>query len=314
MKETKLISIVVTYNGARWIKWCLNSLISSSLPTEVIVVDNKSVDSTTEIIKSNYPQVQLVEVDHNMGFGKANNIGLRIALDLNADYIFLLNQDACVKTNTLRELIVAHKGNKEYGILSPLHLTGDGNLLDDYFSRYLMSSRIGGFELISQKVIGRATKDIYPVKFVNAAAWLVSKQCLNVIGGFDPLFPHYGEDNNYINRVHYHSLKVGVVPCAVAYHDRENRGRETGMAINPFKQELDILRRSLLVKALNPNQPANIKQIKTYLLKRIYQSIMKFNYKNILLQIDVFKEFSSKVEIIQNHRERFKLKERTFLE
>ena len=56
-----------------------------------------------------------------------------------------------------------------------------------------------------------------------AAHWLISRDCLLKVGGFSPIFPHYGEDNNYAERTIFHGFKIGIVPGAIAIHDREYR-------------------------------------------------------------------------------------------
>jgi len=63
------------------------------------------------------------------------------------------------------------------------------------------------------------------VPFVNAVAWLISRECLETIGGFDPLFFHYGEDDNYSQRVIYHGFKIGVLLKVFVIHDRATRVR-----------------------------------------------------------------------------------------
>jgi N-acetylglucosaminyl-diphospho-decaprenol L-rhamnosyltransferase len=97
----KVVVIIVTYNGAGWIEKCLNSLRNSSLNTDVIVIDNASTDETVSLIENLYPEVELVKRANNLGFGQANNIGLRMALDQNADFVFLLNQDAWIDQDTI---------------------------------------------------------------------------------------------------------------------------------------------------------------------------------------------------------------------
>ena len=58
------------------------------------------------------------------------------------------------------------------------------------------------------------------VSFINAAAWLVSKECFSKTGYFDPIFNHYGEDRNYCDRVKYHGFNIAVVKNAAICHDR----------------------------------------------------------------------------------------------
>ena len=59
-----------------WIDRCVKSLFASSLENDIYIVDNGSNDGTKDYIKTNYPFVKLFESDENLGFGKANNIGL----------------------------------------------------------------------------------------------------------------------------------------------------------------------------------------------------------------------------------------------
>jgi len=101
--------VIVTYNGMQWIDKCLDSLIHSSIPLNIIIIDNLSTDGTVDFIKHKYPTVELVETGKNLGFGKANNIGITHAVKQNADYVFLLNQDAWVGLNTIDELVKIHQ-------------------------------------------------------------------------------------------------------------------------------------------------------------------------------------------------------------
>jgi GT2 family glycosyltransferase len=78
----KIFSLVVTYNGAKWIAGCLDSLKASSTDNEIIVVDNGSTDRTKTIVRESYPEVFLLENADNLGFGQANNQGLRMALEI----------------------------------------------------------------------------------------------------------------------------------------------------------------------------------------------------------------------------------------
>lgn len=213
----KVSIVIVTYNGLEWIEECLGSCKGYS----VIVVDNGSADETCAFIENHFPQVTLLKQKENKGFGQANNIGISHALNHGAEHILLLNQDAYLIGTSLTELFNFQKNNTEYGIISPLHITADQLKLDKNFSNYMLKEETG--EFYSDFVLNNEIKDIYQVPFVNAAAWLVSKYCLETVGGFDPLFFHYGEDRNYCQRVLFHGLKIGVLPKAYVVHDRDGR-------------------------------------------------------------------------------------------
>lgn len=218
--KNKVVIIIVTYNGMKWLSKCLESTSLYS----VIVVDNNSTDGTVDFIKTNYPHLKLYEQNENLGFGKANNIGISKALSEGADYVFLLNQDAYLQENCLVKLLQVHQKNESYGILSPVHLNGTGTRLDANFSHYVNCS--GNIDFLSDHVLNKSIKQIYTVPRVNAAGWLISRKCLETVGGFDPIFYHYGEDDNYCHRLKYHGFKIGVIPDAKLLHDRENRSSQ----------------------------------------------------------------------------------------
>lgn len=66
-------------------------------------------------------------------------------------------------------------------------------------------------------------KEVIPVLRVMAAHWFITRECLCTIGGFSPTFHHYGEDDNFLHRMYYRGLMIGIVPSLKVVHDRENR-------------------------------------------------------------------------------------------
>jgi GT2 family glycosyltransferase len=199
----------------KWIDRCLSSVYNSSISADVFVIDNGSTDGTIDYIKSNYPKVILHESSENLGFGAANNIGLYFALRNKYEYVYLLNQDAWVEPQTFNILVNASKTHEEYGILSPIQINASGEL-DKNFA-YCCP-----VEILSD-IFKSGIKPLYEVKEVMAAHWLISRKCLLSVGAFSPAFPHYGEDNNFIDRAKYHGFKTGIVTTTKAVHDRECR-------------------------------------------------------------------------------------------
>lgn len=306
----KVVAIVVTYNGMKWYKECFDSLKQSSIPVETIVIDNKSTDATVAFIKEHYPEIRLVESDENLGFGKANNIGFRYAIEQGADYVFLLNQDAWVEPDTIEKLIEKQKENPEYGILSPIHLDGTKQNLDFNFSYYILPDRCPG--LISDFVTkGEARDCIYPLKFVNAALWLVSRECIETVGGFNPLFPHYGEDENYIQRLEYHNIKTGLYPKVFGVHDRNrNEWRKPSFSSKKSK-ELVVS----LLGLMNIHE-AFMKSVLRFAFSNMFTSLKKlfsFSFGDLLINIVVFYQIIYLLPSIYRNRTLSKKKGLTFL-
>ena len=218
-----IYTIIITYNGSKWIDKCFGSLVNSTIPIKILAIDNASTDGTPHIIREKFPQVEVIETGSNLGFGRANNIGLKRVLDENADYAFLLNQDAWIVPDTIEKLVSTAKNHPEYGILSPIHLNGSGDAIDRNFQNYLSSNVTPDY--LSDLALNKV-KNIYTSKYANAASWLIPLECIVIIGGFDPAFKHYGEDDDYINRTHQAGFKLGIVTNTIIYHDRPQDGKK----------------------------------------------------------------------------------------
>lgn len=216
----KLFAIVVTYNGMQWYDRCFGSLCNSEVPIETVVVDNASSDDTVAYIKEHFPHAHLIENAENLGFGRANNLGIRYAYDQGADYVFLLNQDAWIEPDTICGLMAIAQSHPEFGILSPIHLNADKNKIERLLLRRLDDCKTTSPKLFDDMYFGRL-KDVYVTKYVNAAAWFVPRHTIETVGGFDPIFFHYGEDDNYIHRVLYHGMKIGICPKVTIVHDND---------------------------------------------------------------------------------------------
>lgn len=217
----KVLVIIVTYNGMKWIEKCLSSLRESTHPVTTIIIDNNSTDGTPNYIAKTFPEVVLVLKDHNLGFGQANNVGMRYALDNGYDYALLLNQDAYLQPSAVEELLKVADG---WNLFSPLHLSGDGCRMDWFFKESL---RMADNDLLDDLLINGAPQQCYEVGEVCAACWFMPIDMLRTVGGFNPLFFHYGEDTNYYTRLVYHQRKTIVVPAAQVWHDRGKFGNET---------------------------------------------------------------------------------------
>lgn len=210
--------IIVTHNASKWLSDCLISVLASTVPVLPIVVDNGSSDGTIEIAKSFHASISLLPQEKNIGFGRANNIGIGCALRNGCEYVFLLNQDAHIEPETI-ERLVEQASHGEHGILSPIHLNRSGESFDPNFAHHLIN--YGGISLFSDLYLRSTLKPVYSVRFVNAAAWLLTKDFLLTVGGFDPLYFMYAEDDDLCDRAAIHGFKIGIVPSTRVYHYRE---------------------------------------------------------------------------------------------
>lgn len=207
--NSEILVIIVTFNGMRWIDRCIDSVRKSDVAADILVIDNGSTDGTVERLRKK--SVEVIANSSNLGFGAANNIGLKRALDHGYGYVYLLNQDAWVEHDTFSILLDAFKDG-QYGILSPVQYDGSGKRMDRQFAkrcrRYLVKDKEAA---------------VVEVPFVMAAHWMMSRSCYMQVGGFSPAFIMYGEDDNYLDRAHWFDIHAGVVRAARAVHDRADR-------------------------------------------------------------------------------------------
>lgn len=293
--ESSIYFIIVTYNGKKWMQRSLNSIIHADISSRIIIVDNGSTDGTQEYINSNFPDTDLIQCDENLGFGKANNIGIAIALNKGAEYIFLLNQDAYLFKGSLKSSLNILTENKNIGIVSPIHFAGDGKNLDFGFHNYIKPTKTpllaGDF---FNKTISRR---YYETDFVNAAAWIVRASVFNDLGSFNPIFTHYGEDDEFINRLKKNNLMVCIDPHLSIIHDRpQNRNN------NNFFHRLQSLERHLLISYFKGVKITNASIFKSY-FKLFLIYLFNFNFRKAWLTIIYFfKSINSRKRIKQTFK------------
>ena len=268
----KIFVIIVTYKGNQWYERCFTSLRKSSIPVNTIVVDNASNDGTVEYIREHFPEIHLIESKENLGFGRANNLGMRYALDNGCDYVFLLNQDAWLDdAETLRNLVEIYEKYPEYGILSPMHLNVDKTTL----LMRSFSSQPGNEKLISDLYL-RSLDEVYNTTYIHAAAWMLSRQTLLIVGGFDPIYFHYGEDDNYMHRVLFHGLKIGVCPSTCIVHDHHD-----SKITNEIRDRREL--QSMLVDWTNINKSFSFCKVIFYYIRKYI--IFLFSSKKYLSKV-----------------------------
>ncbi len=295
MEHPKIYLIIVTYNAMKWAERCFSSLRKSSVPVHTIVVDNGSNDGTQEFIKTQFPEVEFIQSAENLGFGKANNLGIEKAYKNGADFFYLMNQDAWIFENSIQNLLEVYENypkKEEIGILSPMHLDGTEKKLDVFLDKYISQN----FEnrMISDLYL-KITKPFYEISFVNAAHWFLPKATIEKVGGFNPYFFHYGEDNEYVNRLRFHGKKTLLCPESKVVHD----GKQALNKVN-YQQFKDL---SLETKILDPTYKNGLqKELKSLQLSRV-KNLLTGNFKfakELKSKYDKIKSESINLQEIKN--------------
>ncbi len=297
--KNKTAILIVTYNGENWIDICIGSIYNQSDFIELIVVDNNSSDNTVQAIENKYPNVILFKSDINLGFGGANNIGFEYILKNNFDYCFLLNQDAKIYLEDLEKLIKTSIQNSDIGIISPVHYKSETEV-ENLFSEYLNDKKYSqGNQLIT-------------LPFVNAALWLLPISTIKTIGGFNPLYFHYGEDVDYVNRIHYHDLYVGVNLDSRAYHLRNYNKKEIRKNsskkrhFGPFP-----VRYYTLLTNMNYSYTKALYMSFRLFAVSLIKHVLKLNWNSVSWDLKIGKEVFRKLPDVKKNREILKIKNKT---
>ena len=228
-KNAPVISLViVTWNGKKYALECLDSLraIKSSLKLEIIVVDNASTDGTPEAIAEGYPEVKLIRNDANLGFAKANNIGIAATT---GDYVCLVNSDVVVPPGCLETMTAYMENHPDIGLLGPKMLSPTGGIgqsvmrLPTVWNCFCSalglhavcpdSKHFGGFLMNGYKYDA-----IDDVEVLTGWFWMVPRAALTQVGGLDEQFFMYGEDIDWSYRFLQAGWRVVFYPDAEALH------------------------------------------------------------------------------------------------
>jgi len=220
--------IVVTWNGKQYAVECLSSLEENTgaLPIEVIVVDNGSTDGTPEEIQRQFPGVTLVQNNANLGFAKANNIGLGRA---RGRYLCLVNSDVVVPAGCLEKMFAYLDQNPGIGMLGPKMLAPSGGVgqsvmrLPTVWNTLCCSLGLHTVfpksELFGSFLMNEYAYDsIEDVEVLTGWFWVVRRKALTEVGGLDERFFMYGEDIDWSYRFRKAGWRVVFYPDAAALH------------------------------------------------------------------------------------------------
>lgn len=217
-----LAVIIVNWNGKVDTLECLSSLRLSATDSQtnlhqtIIVVDNGSCDDSIESIKREFPEVLLLETGENLGFTGGNNVGIRYALGLNFDFLFLLNNDTTVEVGALDKLVRVAQNTPEFGLFVPLI-----PYFDAHEAIWFGGSRI---DLKRAKAVHDNTDVLLPAQELKEIPWatgcamLLPASVMRQLNGFDERFFLIWEDVDLSLRVRALGLKIGIVPATRIFH------------------------------------------------------------------------------------------------
>ena len=117
LRMAKVNVIIVNWDDKQYLSDCLTSVFEQAYKDfKVILIDNGSTDGSVEFVKENYSDVEIVALEKNYGFAKANNVAMERTLREGTNYITLLNNDIKVDNSWLGNLVKAMEPDNKMGI------------------------------------------------------------------------------------------------------------------------------------------------------------------------------------------------------
>jgi GT2 family glycosyltransferase len=226
--------IIVSWNVRPLLAGCLESLHpllnhesdNATAPAEIIVVDNASSDGTVAWLRAAWPQVQVVASAENLGFGRANNVGLARAC---GEWLLLLNPDTVVQPGAVETLIAFLAAHPAAGMAAPRLLYGDGSLQRNAFrfpglaqvflDLFPLHPRLAESPLNGRYPAERqAGAAPFPIDHPLGAAMLIRRAVYEQVGGFDEGYFMYAEEVDWCRRIRAAGWEIWQVPAARIVH------------------------------------------------------------------------------------------------
>jgi GT2 family glycosyltransferase len=213
-----VISVILNTNRREDTLACLESLRRNTYPRQqVIVLDNASTDGSVEAIRSEFPHVHLIQLEDNQGYAGNNNVGIRAALDLQADWVLVLNEDTLLADDCLEQLVKHAHPDPEIGIAGPLVYhhsepaviqSAGGKLGANWESIHIAQNEpdVGQFSRPRR------------VDWISGCALMVRREVIEQVGMLEARFFYYWEETEWCLRARRAGWEVVHIPSARLWH------------------------------------------------------------------------------------------------
>lgn len=200
--------VIVTYNSGEVLRRTLPAL--AHVP-HLVIVDNHSADDTLAVVQGLVPQARVIALDRNLGYGRANNLGLAAS---RTPFALVVNPDALLTPTAVAALVAGAHRHPDAAVLGPVLMDAPGVVGDFY--------RIDSQSPASPRC---APDEDLDVDFVSGAVMLMRLSEMQPIGFFDPWFFLYHEDDELCARIRAAGRRIVVVADAVVEHHARGSSR-----------------------------------------------------------------------------------------
>ena len=221
--------IIVSYNTKDLVKNCLQTVFGSNInfPFEVIVVDNNSGDGTVEMINEEFKEVKLIVNSKNLGYGRANNQGMKLA---KGKYILLLNSDTEIINDVITKMVEWLEKRSEVGAVGCQLLYKNGKVqqsagfIPKLSKIFYWATFLDDLPILRDIIKPYHVSDInfykkeHEVGWVTGAFFLLRKEIFEKLGGFDEKIFMYTEEIEWCMKIKKAGWKIFYTPKTSVYH------------------------------------------------------------------------------------------------
>jgi GT2 family glycosyltransferase len=218
--KPRVVVVVLNWNGREDTLRCLESLQAVEYGNwETIVVDNGSADGSVEAIRKQYRNLVLIETGTNLGFTGGNNVGITWALEHEAEFVLLLNNDTVVAPNILSALVSAGESYPGAGVLgAKIYYLDHTKRL--WYAGARWRATWAAFEHLGHGTIdnGIDFEEIQDTAFVSGCAMFLRASAVRSIGMLDPRFFLLFEETEWCFRARKAGYRCLLIPSAQVWH------------------------------------------------------------------------------------------------
>jgi GT2 family glycosyltransferase len=216
----KIFILILNWNGKKDTCECLKSVRDIDYPNyEVAVMDNGSQDNSVEIFRENFPEVTVIENKANLGFAEGNNRGMAYALEKNADFILLLNNDAVVDPHILKSFVEASENNSHAGIFgAKIYYLNEPKKI--WFAGGVWLPDIGqtDHEGMGQPDDGQTWEKVKKIDYACGCALFIKAEVIKKIGMLEQKFFLTWEETDFSYRARSAGFECLFIPTAIVWH------------------------------------------------------------------------------------------------
>ena len=205
-------AVILNWNRADLTARCIESVIHHNPATRIVVVDNGSSDESVSLLSQLFPAVKIIENGKNLGFGAGNNPGMKYALEHGADYVWLLNNDVTVQSNSLEAMLVKFDEDPETGIV--------GSAIYEMESPNQLLALGGGIITPGRSYAVHCSDSsrLPDISYITGSSMLIKAEVLKETGLFDEKIFMYWEDADLCFRVRAAGYKIAVASESKILH------------------------------------------------------------------------------------------------